>query len=486
MIKLKYHLLFILVALFLSTRLSAQNLFPQKTEACNTSQFCLDCGDPKATYDSTAFATIAEKINKTYNLRGAKGGIMFQVLVDSAGNGCVISHTDIHNFPLSKDIIKYLNACTWISAKEKNKPVSSSINLQFIVKNDKIEGSIERVNIKLMNEDMKNPGTPTIYNKNYQYNNPSLDGYEITVWQKENSALPQDMSQHSVIDKSDQVWYATLNGFVKFDGEKFHYFDEKNSPFTGTTDVGAIAVDKDNNKWVDSGKAIYKFDNKTWTRFDSTKIVVSGAYHIIPNNDEVLFCGNKGLAILKNNQWSFIDNKVIKQLPSNRVYYAFRDQKKRLWIGTFSGSIMIDEDKKVTNFNETDTPLKDICISGAAMDENGNIYFKSYAFKNRSRDSEDEGLIILSKDGQWTHYTDKNSGLPVNQINSLMYDKFEKLLWIGTNSAGIVRFDLKSSWENYHNQNSKVPSTYIYDMSQNSKGEIYVSTYYGMMRIKRK
>ena len=476
----------LIVSSITSTIAFGQNIFPQKVEGCDTHTFCLDCGDPRATCDSLALSNISEKINKKYNLAGARGGIALQVLVDSVGNGCVISHTDTRNSPISTELVKYLNECKWIPGRENNKTTNSSINVIFEIKDGKLWGHIEHIDMKALNENMKNPGEPDIFNKTYTYDNPSLKNYEITIWQKENSGLPQDMSQNSVIDKSGQVWYATLNGLAKFDGSNFIRIDEKNSPFKSTATISALAVDKDDNKWFDTDNAIYRFDNKTWQKFDSTKIVIAGANHIIPNNDEIFFCGEKGLAILKNGQWSFIDKKVIKQLPANRIFYAFRDQKQRLWIGTVKGSIMVDAQNNITEFNSTETPLKNICISGSVTDENGNIYFIPYAYDHSSRDSEEEGLIILSNDGKWSHLNDKNSGLPANTINSLLYDKFEKILWIGTNTAGLVRYDLKNGWEDYHNQNSKVPSVYIFNMSQNSKGEIYVSTYDGMMRIRRR
>lgn len=463
----------------------AQNLFPKMVDSCHVQSFCLDCGNPKATYDSVSFSEIPKKIAAAYNIASARGGIMFQVMVDSLGIGCVISHTDVSNNRITQDIVKYLNACKWVPAVEKGKTVRSSINVLFRFADGAVTGSIERVNNEQMTTSMRNPGTPTIYNRNYTYTNPSLKNYKLTVWQKENSGLPQDMSQHCVIDKSNIVWYGTFDGLVKFDGRHFVKLDGDNSPFKEKENIFTMAVDKDDNKWVCVKDGIYRYDNNKWEKLDSTKVGVNTVYDIVvtPEN-ALLFCDDKGLVVYKDGKYTVFNQQKVKEMPSNRVYWACRDKQNRLWIGTFSGSLMIGPDGKVTAFNNTETPIKGTCLTGMAEDAEGNEYFTLYDYtSSKSRDRETEGLAKLSKDGKWTHYNDKNSGLPANHINAFFYDKFENILWLGTNDAGLVRYDLKDGWEVYNNTNSNVPSCYIYQISQNSNGELYISTYNGMLRV---
>jgi ligand-binding sensor domain-containing protein len=67
-----------------------------------------------------------------------------------------------------------------------------------------------------------------------------------------------------------------------------------------------------------------------------------------------------------------------------------------------------------------------------------------------------------------------------------MYDKIEQVLWLATQHAGLVRFDLKSGWENYHNNNSSVPGPDVYQLAQDSKGTIYASTANGMLKVEKK
>ena len=117
-------------------QLNGQNLFPVKLDNCNTDRFCLDCGDTKAGYDEQEFLKLQEKLNKELNLEGIKGSAKFQVLIDSKGRACVLSHTDQSNNPITKKVIEELNTFkNWTPAiTSGKKEEKSSINLIFTIK----------------------------------------------------------------------------------------------------------------------------------------------------------------------------------------------------------------------------------------------------------------------------------------------------------------------------------------------------------------
>ena len=100
--------IFILLTAF-ALSLNAQNIFPVKLDNCSSSQFCLDCGDIKAGYIEKDFKKLELRLNKSLNLKGVSGSVKLQVLVDSNGKGCVLSHTDQSKSPISSKIIKELN-----------------------------------------------------------------------------------------------------------------------------------------------------------------------------------------------------------------------------------------------------------------------------------------------------------------------------------------------------------------------------------------
>jgi len=475
--------LVILFIFCLPAGLSAQNLFLEKVEACNTSKFCMDCGDPKATCDQVILDNICGQIVRKYLLGNSKGSITFQVVVDSTGFGCVLSHTDIANLPITADLIRYLNGFLWKPAKVNGKAVAASVNVIFSIADGRMSSQIQRMDLA----ELKPPGDPVIYNKQTTYSNPSLKNYEFAVWTKYNSPLPDNISRSCTMDKSDILWYATAGGLTRFDGEFFNPVNEYNSPFTADQAIGSINTDKDNKTWVYANHNIYQITAGRFRVYDFNKYFTSDVTHILnSSNGKLLFTTNEGLVAVRNDKVVVFNKKSLPQLPSNDISYAYVDSRKNLWIGTAKGTIMIDKDFFVTTFNKSNTPLKNMSISDAVEDEKGNLYFSLVNYNKVADDDDKEGLAILKPGGKWLHYNDKNSGMPSNRVNDILYDKFEHVLWLGTDQSGIVRFDLKDGWENYHNGNSGAPGHTIYQLVQDSKGAIYATTANGLLRLQKK
>ncbi|WP_313182524.1 ligand-binding sensor domain-containing protein [Sphingobacterium siyangense] len=483
--------LFILFA-GLAIQANAQNLFPVKLENCKAEKFCLDCGDIKAGYEQNEFTKLQDKLNKELNLQGIKGAVKFQVLVDATGHACVLSHTDQSNNPISLKIIEELNKFDkWTPAITGGKAVEkSSINLIFAINNNKISGQIERIDMKIFNKSFDTPSSPEIYNKTYVYKNGSLKNYKMTVWNSSNSNLPNNMNDHITIDKNGLVWLTVDEGLVTFDGKEFKNAEQDITDKGKFFSYYALTTDNENVKWVYGTKNIYSFDNVKWTKYDSTAIGIDGAYEIVNNQKtgEVFFCSDEGLTIYKDRKWTNLNKSKLKDLPSNRVNFAKRDSKNRIWIGTYSGTAIIDENNQVTNFENTNTILKGKCITSMDEDENGNLFFTLFEFdgKVKGKVNNDEGIAIRYPDGTFKQFTTENSGMPFNHTTCVLYDKNEKVLWISTDRAGLVRYDLKDGWENYHNENSDIPTSYISTMTFDMNGNLYLATRQGLVKIERK
>lgn len=475
-----------------SSTLSAQNIFPVKLSNCKADQFCLDCGDTKATYDQKKFSDIIDNLNKSLNLQGIEGTVKFQVLVSKDGNACVLSHTDKSNNPISLKIIDELNQLdNWHPAvTNSKKEEKTSITLAFTIANNKLSGDIERVDIDDFKQSFDKPESPEIYNKNYTYKNENLKNYKMTVWNSKNSTLPNNMIDHISIANNGLIWMTVDEGLVTFNGKEF------NNPAKGITPKDkyfqyyALATDNNNTTWIYAKDNIYSCNNAKWEKYDSTIIGISGANEIVncSRSGEVFFSSSNGLVILKDNKWSKIDKRTLKQLPSNNISYANRDSKNRLWIGTYSGTVMIDNNGAITNFEKTSTILRGKTITSMDEDENGNLYFTLYEFNPKDEESvnNDDGIAIRYADGSLKQFTTSNSGMPFNGTTCILYDKNEKVVWISTDRAGLVRYDLKDGWENYHNENSDIPTSYISTMTFNDKGTLFLATRQGLVIVERK
>ncbi len=481
-----------ILSIYIASQLSAQNLFPKKSDNCVASVFCLDCGDIKADVEKEKFERLITDLNLENNLTGIKGKIMFQILVDSTGRGCVLSHTDVSENIITKNIVKALTGFRgFTAAKTKDKiEARTSVNMSFEIKNGEMTARIERVDMNAFKKSFDKPRRPEIFNKEYVYKNENLKNYQITVWNSSNSNLPDNMNDNITIDRKGLIWLTIDEGLVTFDGKTFHHAEQNITEKGNYFSYFAIETDNDNIKWVYGTKNIYSYNDQVWTKYDSSEIGIDGVYEIInnPRTGEVFFCSDEGLTIYNKGKWSKLDKDKIKELPSNRVTFAQRDSRNRIWIGTFSGTVMIDENGKAISFNETKTVLKGKCITSMDEDENGNLYFSLYEFdrKTPGQVNNNEGIAIRYTDGTFKQFTSSNSGMPFNHTNKVLYDKREKVLWISTDRAGLVRYDLKDNWENYHSDNSAIPTSYISTMCFDNNGVLYLATRQGLVKVERK
>ncbi|HYD91973.1 MAG TPA: two-component regulator propeller domain-containing protein, partial [Flavobacterium sp.] len=121
------------------------------------------------------------------------------------------------------------------------------------------------------------------------------------------------------------------------------------------------------------------------------------------------------------------------------------------------------------------------------MDEDGKGRFFFGLFQyDWEKENNIEGIAILNPNGKWEHHHVKNSGMPYDHSNGIVYDRKEKILWISTEKSGLVRYDLNGNWEHYHSDNSSLPTSAIRDITRDSKGNIYLGTQNGTAKISRK
>lgn len=333
--------------------------------------------------------------------------------------------------------------------------------------------------------------TPRVFN-NYTYKNESLKKYNITIWNTSNSALPDNYLSNVTVDSSNQLWLISNVELCYLNGNNVVTPPENTTVPKKQAKYFEMGIDKDNNIWLDGlGDNLFSYGNGNWAKWTPETTKSEGAYDINYNakTGETFFCSDAGLSIKKGNTWTKINKEVLKELPSNRVCFAQRDSKNRLWIGTYSGAVMIDENNKATSFETTDTILKGLTITSMAEDENGNLYFGLFEFnlkKHPGERNKKEGIGIYSKEGTWKQLITENSGLPCNQNNNIAYSKKEKVLWISSETCGLTRYDIKNDkWENYHSENSTIASK-ILGLDIDKKGILYLATESGLVKIEKK
>ncbi len=104
----------------------------------------------------------------------------------------------------------------------------------------------------------------------FQYNNNTL-----TLFNCENSNLNSDRIYAIITDTYNNIWIKTIEGISCFNGVKWQNYENeasKNHDSLNNTFLGGLAIDSSGTVWENAYGALFKFENETWSRIDSTDL----------------------------------------------------------------------------------------------------------------------------------------------------------------------------------------------------------------------
>lgn len=476
-------IILLLLTIFNLTLSYSQNLYPEKYKDCSLTSFCLDCGDTKAEPPKSLMNELLVKFDKK-SLSKIKGIIEVQVLIDENGKACLLSSVNQTNISSKKlGLQKAINSTSnWESAISDNKKENSSVSLIFEFENGNFSAKRRVFDFKNQSN-AKSVGSPDV--KGTDKNKLSKSW---TVFTKQNSELPWDMTRAVANDLENNIWIGTDNGIVKISNGKWEHFNSKNTSLSSpaynkneTQSIRDLEVDKNNNKWFVAGWDVYKYDNTNWTKYDSINSPINWARKIfVDHSNNVWFTSWDGVAKFDGKNWSVI-NKKNSNLPTDKTLGVYVDKKDRIWIGTFEGNVII-ENGVTKSLNDKNSPLSKAYISKIYEDKKGNFWFDLYNDK-----SDEAGIYMLDLQGKWTKISHPNPKMfSENTINDFYLDEESNLLWITLNGVGVLCYDtILKKWETYTNENSIVPSIHCERITKDKDGSIWIATYAGIIKLEK-
>lgn len=217
--------------------------------------------------------------------------------------------------------------------------------------------------------------------------------------------------------------------------------------------INCLLSDGNGGLWVGTGDSSATNDNGGLVHIDNNyklKVFNTNNSQLPHNSVRGLFRDNVsglwigtygGLAHLSNNhEWTIfnIDNSG---LPSNRVFEITNDGHGGLWIGTLGGGLAhMSKSQKWTVFHPQNSNLPGNWVNAVMNDGNGGVWMGtasvSISMATKEMGMIGRGLVHLSSGDEWTIFTEENSDLPSNLVNSLVLDG-NGGLWIGTGGMSI-------------------------------------------------
>jgi len=292
--------------------------------------------------------------------------------------------------------------------------------------------------------------------------------------QFERISLREGLSQNTITsimqDAEGYLWFATLDGLNKYDGYRFTVYEhvpaDTNSLSANT--VWALAQDKSGYIWIGTVvSGLNRFDpaTETFRRFvhdpeDSTSLSGNRIRAIYEDRDGFLWVGTRDNGL---NRYDPVSGKFTRyrhdpsdpnSLSHNHVRTIISDEDGVIWIGTAGGGLNRFDPKTETWMRfgiEPNNPrsLNHNRVESLCLDSQGVLWVGTYGGGlNRllhlgTMPDDQEPMNGDVRPAEFIHYThdDDDPTSISGDVIECIFEDHTGVLWVGTNSGGLNRFD---------------------------------------------
>jgi ligand-binding sensor domain-containing protein len=157
---------------------------------------------------------------------------------------------------------------------------------------------------------------------------------EWTLFNTTNSALPDNQINAIAIDRQDRKWLGTSKGLVRLQDEEWTVFDPANSPLPSSY-VQAVAVEDNGTVWAGTPEGLARLSGGNWQVFTASNSLLTHNSIISLAHDpqrNITYVGTEGstISIDRNNQWKILEES------GNPVLSMAVDRNGVLWSGSFN------------------------------------------------------------------------------------------------------------------------------------------------------
>ncbi len=299
-----------------------------------------------------------------------------------------------------------------------------------------------------------------------------FNGIDYTVFDEE-AGLKDPVLFDLLIDDKNTLWASTeFGGVAKFENGKFVY--PKHLAWIDSTIVHYMIQSVDGNYWFSLGrKGVYILDQdqkliKKLTIDDG--LPANQAWNFNNQIDStILISTHAGLAVYNNNSQRIEKTYTIDDgLGGLQVYESLIDKKGQIWVAHNNGFSIIGLNNEIRNFEELNGSRTGYIYSFSESDD-GTIWIGS----------ENAGLFLFNDDKQ-THFTIKN-GLSSNNVYRIVKSKTGEI-WVATDGNGVNVF-IDTNFKVY-DEASSLGASSIYSLYQDNGGTVWFTTEYGLNSYK--
>lgn len=273
------------------------------------------------------------------------------------------------------------------------------------------------------------------------------------------------------------LWLVAIPSFGQF-YEATRYADDNGLPSRIVRDVDQ---DPDGYLWVAGNNGLYKFDGQQFHAYysilkDTTGLRDNKINTLVAANDGRIWIATpKGLHVLEGETMSYVALTPNASDVQNHIIELFEDSKGNIWVGSYNGLFVIEENNNIVNLNlKNDALLNEKPIWGVSEDKSGRIWVA------RSRNPP---LIVDPATYTLKELAFKIEGkLEEKDINAFSYIEYNDSLILVSSGSGILKGRLENDStfyiQKFKDENGdQIGGYFMYQTIVDSKGMIWGSTW---------
>ena len=315
----------------------------------------------------------------------------------------------------------------------------------------------------------------------YIYNLTKDKVTHLTVPNQDDSYALSDNAIYSLCcDKENGMWIGSYFGGVNYYPYQWTYF-EKFYPRENLRHFGRrvreICQSNDGTLWIGTeDKGLFNFDPESGeiVPFEHPAIY-QNVHGLCLDGDDLwvgTFSGGLNRVNLRTKQVRhYAKGESENTMVANDAFTICKTTTGDVWIGTTSGLLKYNRDSD--DFIRI-PQLKNMFTYDILEDFNGNLWIATFS----------NGVFCYNvRDRQWKNYiADENdsTALPYNKVISI-YEDSKKRLWFMTLGEGFCRYNPQTNNFIRYDMSQGFPSNTIYKMVEDKKGNLWITTNYGLV-----
>ena len=288
-------------------------------------------------------------------------------------------------------------------------------------------------------------------------------------------------------DKEGNIWFGTDGGGLSYIVENrkpIYNITNNNAPEGVPVDVPrAISKDADGNLWIGTsgkGLSVLSADRKRSDHFDTdsndgNQLTSNRVMSLLFDLDQNMWIGTQGGGLMVKRNGSKNIEVVNAGFPSKTIWDIAEVDKNHLWVCSRNEGVIL-LNKKDKSWRKIKVQLEDEVVSSG----NVRVIVKG-SMESFFIGTENGELFQIDKEKVLRKLSIKNKN--TGAIKSLLHDGNH--LWVGTQQAGILIYNLETNEQIQLGKSSGLPNNVIYSILPQDEKFLWVSTNKGICQINK-